>query len=93
MKFGLRMLTLGDLCNRRTLIDLKVLEWAALLRLLYLVCFRAATDSWIWTIDSSPSFSVKSLMDSLVSFDYKNTVDVYSAIRLDQFPKKIKILA
>lgn len=51
----------GDFFHRRTLSDLKVFEWAALLWLLYSVRFQAATDSWIWTIDSSSSFSVNLL--------------------------------
>ena len=66
------------------------LEWMVLSQHLQSVNFRAAADSWIWTIDPSSSSSVKSLIDDLVGADNNHVVNVYSAIWLDRFPKKIK---
>ena len=49
-------------------------------QLLFSVRFRNTDDSWIWTIDSTSSFSVKSLMDDLVGYDNKKNMDIYSTL-------------
>lgn len=74
-----------NLCLRRNFNDLKTLEWASLLQLLFSVRFRLSPDSWTWAIGPSPLISLKSLMvDPLVK-------DLFSSIWMTYFPKKIKI--
>ena len=50
--------------------------------------FRMVPDSSRWTIDSSSTFTVKSMIDDFTSV--VKPFDFYSIIWMDHFPKKIK---
>lgn len=56
-----------DLRLRRNLNDMEIFEWASLSCHLSSVRLRASTDAWIWPLDPSAWFTVKSLMVHLIS--------------------------
>lgn len=77
-----------DLHRCHDLSDLETLEWVALSQFLFSVRFRLSLDFWIWAINPSSSFSVKSLIDDLVGTVDPHVKDLYSAIWLDHFLRK-----
>lgn len=75
-------------CN---LNDLEIFEWATLSHLLSLVRIRPTSNTWIWPINPSLTFTVKFLMANLVGSVESPRKDLYSIVWKDHYPKKIKI--
>lgn len=75
-------------CN---LNDLEIFGWATLSHLLSLVRIRPTSNTWIWPINPSLTFTVKFLMANLVGSVESPRKDLYSIVWKDHYPKKIKI--
>lgn len=52
--------------------------------------FCSSLDSWIWSLDSSKTFTVKSLMIDLIGSSDVVLSKLYSLIWKDCYPKRIK---
>lgn len=76
-------------CN---LTDFELLAWTSLTAILASVHFRMVPNSWNWTIDSSTSFTVKSLIDDLTCLIGSSTIYLYFIIWSGYYLKKIKLL-
>lgn len=76
---------------RRNLNDMKTIEWANLAHLLSHFRLQSSADYWMWPLDSSKIFTVKSLVDDLSGSTDYILHNIYPIIWKDAYPKKIKI--